>query len=181
MRKVIRQYQSEIYGNYRKAYLLYGVLTGALISFYVLFLRIIILPVNSPETYGTDIALLLCMMFFSYRYRKQLPENRIFFKELMLLNLGIGVIAAIVYGLFLLFYGNVIDTEFFSRCLDTYINNMTNSEQPETQKAIVMEAYRRYQPLHWAAIGAFRTAVMGIMMAFIAALIFRTEKNVVKQ
>ena len=40
----LKQYQSVIYGNYRKAYLLYGLYTGLIMSGYVLFMRIIILP-----------------------------------------------------------------------------------------------------------------------------------------
>ena len=177
---VLRRYQSVIYGNYRKAYLLYGLYTGLIMSAYVLFMRIIILPVSTPETYGTDIAMLACMLLFSYLYRKSLTDGKIYFKELMLLNLGTGVIAAVIYGLFLALYGNAFDGDFFNRCAETYINNMAATDKPDVEKEKIMEAYRNYKTFHWAAIGAFRSAVMCIICAFIAALVFRTEQNVVK-
>ena len=176
----LKQYQSVIYGNYRKAYLLYGLYTGLIMSGYVLFMRIIILPLSAPETYGTDIAMLAAMLLFTYLYRKQLPDGKVFFKELMLLNLGTGVIAAILYGAFLALYGNAFDTEFFSRCTETYINNMTASDKPEAEIQKIVDAYRHYTTFHWSAIGAFRSAVMSIICAFIASLVFRTEQNVVK-
>lgn len=180
MAGVLRQYQSEICGNYRKAYLRYGLFSGLIMSAYVLFMRIIILPVSTPTGYGTDIALLLCMLLFSYLYRRTLPDERVFFKELMLMNLGLGVVAAVVYGLFLLLYGQVFDTDFFTRCMDDFVRNAQNADKPAEDIRRMVEAYQNYRPWHWASIGAFRTAVMAIIEAFVAALVFRTEKNVVK-
>ncbi|MCQ2299136.1 MAG: DUF4199 domain-containing protein [Bacteroidales bacterium] len=181
MVRILRQYQSEIYGNYRKAYLLYGLYAGLIMSAFVLLSMICQRPLNAPESYGTDIVLFLSMVLFSYLYRRKLDEERVFFKELMLLNLGIGILGSIVYGLFLLLYGNVIDTDFFNRCLILYTANMNAAEQATAEQiADAVAAYQNYKPLHWAFIGAFRSAVMGIICAFIAALILRTEQNQVK-
>ena len=119
--KFIRRYQSEIYGNYRKAYLLDGVLTGLLIGGAVSFCKLIYYPIYAPENYVTDVVLLVCTLLFAYMYRSKLPDRKVTFKELILFGLGLGVVAAIVYGLFLMFYGGVIDKEFAGRCLDHFI------------------------------------------------------------
>lgn len=174
--RFIRRYQSEIYGNYRKAYLRDGLLTGALISAVVLFCKVIYYPIHAPENYVTDITLLVATLFFAYRYRKCLTDEKVSFKELMLYGLGLGVIAAILYGLYLLLYGSAIDTAFADRCLAHFTNGEINGAGTEEEKAQTIEVFNTYKLHTWAFIGAFRTAVMSIMTAFIAALLFRTEK-----
>ena len=177
---VLRRYQSDIYGNYRKAYLRDGVLAGLFLALVVLFCKLIYYPIYAPENYITDIALLIATFFFAYRYRAKLPERRVFFKELMLYGLGLGIVAALFYGVFLLLYGGVIDRDFAARCLQHFIlgeQQGTATEQQKAETIAVMQTYRLYT---WAFIGAFRTAVMSIMTAFVAALVLRTEKNVVR-
>ena len=49
----------------------------------------------------------------------------------------------------------------------------------EARKAI--EMVRNYTAGDWAFIGGFRTAVMSVMFAFFAALIFRTEYAPVRE
>jgi len=178
--KFIRRYQSDIYGRYRVAYLRDGVLSGLFISAVVLFCKLIYYPIYSPENYITDIALLVATLFFCHRYREGLPEKKVFFKELMLFGLGLGVVAALFYGLFLLLYGGVIDTWFADRCLEHFINGEQRGSGTDEEKAATIAVMRTYKLHTWAFIGAFRTAVMSIMTAFVAALIFRTEKNVVR-
>ena len=178
--KFIRRYQSEIYGNYRKAYLLDGVLTGLLIGGAVSFCKLIYYPIYAPENYVTDAVLFVCTLLFAYRYRSKLPDRKVSFKELMLFGLGLGVVAAIVYGLFLMFYGGVIDKEFAGRCLDHFIVGEQNGAGTDEEKAMTIEVMKSYKLHTWAFIGAFRTAVMSIMSAFVAALVFRTEKGKIK-
>ena len=178
--KFIRRYQSDIYGGYRKAYLRDGLLTGVTISAVVLFCKLIYYPIYAPETYVTDGTLLVATLFFAYRYRSRLPEKRVFFKELMLYGLGLGIVAAVVYGLFILLYGSVIDEGFAARCLRHFVNGEQQSAGTEEEKAATIAVMQTYKLRTWAFIGAFRTAVMSIMTAFIAALVFRTEKNIVK-
>ncbi|MBP5547974.1 MAG: DUF4199 domain-containing protein [Bacteroidales bacterium] len=179
--RFIRQYKSDIYGNYRVAYLRDGFFAGLLISFVVLFCKLIYYPVYAPESYVTDIALLVATLFFAYRYRSRLPEKKVFFKELMLYGLGLGVVAAFVYGLFLLFYGGVVDKDFSGRCLEHFIHGEQNGAGTPEEKAETIAVMKTYRLRTWAFIGFFRTSVMSIMTAFIAALLFRTERNVVKQ
>ena len=178
--KFIRRYQSEIYGNYRRAYLGYGALTGAIIGGVVLFCKLIYYPIYAPENYITDITLLAATLFFAWRYRASLPDGRVTFKELMLFGLGLGVVAAVVYGLFLLLYGGVIDKGFPERCLNHFIIGEQQGVGTEEEKARTIEVMRGYKLHTWAFIGAFRTAVMSIMTAFLAGLLFRTEKAPVK-
>ena len=178
--KFIRRYQSDIYGSYRKAYLCDGLLAGAAIAAVVLFCKLIYYPVYAPETYVTDITLLVATLFFAWRYRNGLPEKKVFFKELMLYGLGLGIVAAVVYGLFLLLYGAVIDEGFAARCLEHFINGEQRGSGTDEEKAATIAVMRTYRLRTWAFIGAFRTAVMSIMTAFVAALVFRTEKNIVK-
>lgn len=177
---IIRRYQSVIYGNYRKAGLLYGLAAGALISGIVLFCLIIYYPINTPENYITDITLFVATLFFTYRYRNTLPEKKVYFKELMLFGLWVGVVAAIVYGIFLLFYGGVVDTEFANRCLDHFVHGEMNGSASDEEKQATIAVMKTYKLHTWAFIGAFRTAVMSIITAFTSALIFRTEQNKIK-
>lgn len=178
--RLLRRYKSEIYGKYRIAYLRDGAFTGLFIAGVVLFCKLIYYPIYAPETYITDIALLVATLFFTWRYRNGLPDKKVFFKELMLFGLGLGIVAALVYGLFLLFYGGVVDKEFAARCLEHFIHGEQQGAGTDEEKAATIEVMRSYHLYTWAFIGAFRTAVMSIMTAFLGALVFRTEKNVVK-
>ena len=178
--RFIRRYQSEIYGSYRIAYLRDGALTGFVIAGVVLFCKLIYYPIYSPENYITDITLLVSTLFFAYRYRRRLPDGKVFFKELMLFGLGLGIVAAAVYGLFLLFYGSVIDHGFCDRCMAHFINGEMNGSGTEEEKVATVAVMRTYKLRTWAFIGFFRTSVMSIMTAFISALLFRTEKNIVR-
>ena len=176
--RLLRRYKSDIYGNYRLAYLRDGALTGLVLSVAVLVCKLLYYPIYAPENYVTDIALLVSTLFFAYRYRSRLPEKKVFFKELMLFGLGLGIVAAITYGVFLLFYGGVVDKGFATRCLEHFILGEQNGSASEEMKAETISVMRTYKLHTWAFIGTFRTAVMSIMTAFVAALVFRTEKNI---
>ncbi len=177
---LLRRYQSDIYGNYRRAYFRDGLLTGVVIALVVLFCKVIYYPIYAPETYVTDLSLLAATLFFAYRYRASLPDKKVFFKELMLYGLGLGIVAAIVYGLFLLLYGSAIDEGFAARCLEHFIHGEEQGVGSAEEKAKTIAVMRTYRLRTWAFIGFFRTAVMSILTAFVAALVFRTEKNVVR-
>ncbi len=179
--RFIRRYQSDIYGKYRIAALRDGTLAGLAIGAAVLFCKLIYYPIYAPENYVTDIVLLVATLFFAYRYRQKLPEGRVFFKELMLYGLLLGIVASVVYGLFLLFYGGVVDKGFAARCLEHFIAGEQRGAGTDEEKAATIAVMRTYRLHTWAFIGAFRTAVMSIMTAFVSALIFRTEKNIIKE
>lgn len=100
MARIFRRYKSTIYGNYRKAYLIDGLLTGAAMSVIVAVRDwLAAKPMATPENYITEIILAVGIFWATYHYRKGLPEGKVTLKELMLLGLGIGVVSAIVYGL----------------------------------------------------------------------------------
>lgn len=180
MARLLRQYKSTIYGNYRKAYTLYGLVAGIVMAVVTGIAYIIHKPINSPESYVTDITLFICMIIGSYLYRSQLPNQMVSFKELMQLNLGLAVVASLIYGITLVLYGNIIDDCFFARCTEIFTHNIELSDQPQEIKDNAIFAYQHYSAWHWASIGAFRSAVMGIIEAFLAALILRTEKQKLK-
>jgi hypothetical protein len=174
--KILRRYQSEIYGNYRIAYLRDGLITGAVMGLAVLFCKVIYYPIYAPENYVTDAVLLVFTLVFAYKYRNSLPEKKVTFKELILFGLGLGIVAAVVYGLYLFLYGGVIDKGFAARCLEHFIYGEQNGSGTEEEKNATIAVMQSYKLHTWAFIGMFRTAVMSIMTSFVAALIFRTEK-----
>ncbi len=181
MMNFLRRYKSEIYGNYRVAYLRDGLIAGAVMFLVIVFCKLIYYPIYAPESYVTDITLLVVTLFFAYRYRKKLPEGKVSFKELMLFGLGLGVVAAIVYGLSLMLYGSLIDRDFSSRCLEHFVLGEMRGSGTAEEKEATVAVMRSYKLHTWAFIGTFRTAVMSIMSAFIAALIFRTERLVTSE
>lgn len=179
MAKIFRRYESTIYGNYRKAYFIDGALTGAVMSV-VMLLRdwLATSPMSSPENYVTELVLAIAIVWSCYQYRRQLPDGKVTLKELMLLGLGIGVVSAIVYGLWTWLHCGVLDTS-----LVDYYNQqriaMMESAESSAEARVAVELVRRYTAGDWAFIGAFRSAVMSIIITFFAALIFRTEKGTV--
>ena len=79
MAKIIRRYQSEIYGNYRLAYATYGVLTGIVLAI-VMLLHRALLPSNpptSPESFESDVVLAVAIFVSAFRYRSTLPDKQI--------------------------------------------------------------------------------------------------------
>lgn len=175
MSGLLRRYKSPIYGNYRKASLLYGAATGVIIFLFVVIQWLAGNAISAPETYSTDIVMGVCLFTFSYLYRKQLPEQKVFFKEIMILGLGIGFISGLVYGLSLLLYGQ-IDVDFCERCISTRVSTIDPADGFDAENAIKL--IKDYTLGDWAFIGGFRRAVMSIIIAFAAAIMFKTEQNI---
>lgn len=169
MGRLLRRYKSPIYGNYRKWYVVCGICTGLVMCAAVMVLWLSGNPINSPETYLTDAVLGVCILFSAYLYKDKLPEEKVFFKELMLLGLGIGVVGGLVYGLLLLVYGQM-DCEFVERCATVRISFLEVEDSVGKKEAI--ELIKGYSIGDWAFIGGFRSAVMSVILAFVAALIF---------
>ena len=181
MAKIFRRYESTIYGNYRKAYLIDGALTGAVMSA-VMLLRDMLdkSPMSSPENYVTELVLTIAIFWSCYQYRRQLPDGKVTLKELMLLGLGIGVVSAVVYGLWTWLRCGVLDTTLVSHYNQQRISMMEPAESSAEAK-VAVELVSRYTAGDWAFIGAFRSAVMSIIITFFASIIFRTEKGAVRQ
>ena len=180
MAKIFRQYESEIYGNYRKSYLIGGVLTGVAMSVISLIRDwLSVFPMSSPANLVTEIVLAVCICLSCYLYRCDLPYEKVSFKELMLLGLGIGVVSAIVYGVWVWLFCHQIAPSM----VDYYNEKRIAMMEPAETSAAAKEAVERvshYTAVTWAFIGCFRSAVASIIIAFFAALIFRTEKGKVK-
>lgn len=182
MAKILRRYQSAIYGNYRKAYLRYGFLTGVVLALSMLFYRLVS-PSNppvSPNNYFIDAILAVAIFGGTFIYRKSLPDQKVMLKELLLLGTGMGMTASAVYGILLW----PICGSLFPDMVDTFIANRLDlikaqGESPETLEAIVQT--RAYTAGDWAFIGAFRTFVFSIILTFFSSIIFRTEKSPLKQ
>ncbi len=177
MARFFRRYKSTIYGNYRKAYLIDGVLTGVVMSV-IIAVRdwLAAKPMATPENYVTEIVLAIGIFWATYHYRKQLPDQKVTLKELMLLGLGIGVVSAVVYGLWTWLNSGVLNPEL----VDYYNNSRISVMEPAETSAeakMAVESVKHYTAGDWGFIAGFRSAVMSIIITFFAALLFRTEKG----
>lgn len=180
---LIKRYESEIYGNYKKGWLLYGLYTGLIMSFSVLFRYWLTYPMDTPSTWTDNIILFLCMFVFTYLYRKKLYCGNVFFKEVYILNLGVGVVAGVMYALFIWYYGSCVDTELVQRYIDAqehiYINNWQGTTEDMNKK---IEEIKNLTSVPYLSIwGGILTVVTSFMTSFIVALLLRTQKNVVRQ
>ncbi len=172
---ILRRYESAIYGPFRKAGCVAGLWSGALLSAYLLVRWLANVPVNAPQTYGSDLVLLGCMLLAGFLYRRKLPEGKVTLKELMQMNLWLAAVAAVVFGLFTWFYGTGLDGEFLQRCLQTLIEGEQQGSSTPEQKAQTIAVMQTYTAGTMGSIAAFRTLVMSILWAFIAALLLRNE------
>ena len=180
MASIFRRYESTIYGNYRRAYALGGAATGLLMVAATWLYGIVSGErLAEPYNYVGEIALTVGMIVAAYLYRKRLPDGKVTLKELMLLELGIGLIAAIVYGLWIWLYSGSIAPDM----VEVY-NRYRVAQIPEGDD---VEQYRRavdltlqYTSGDWAFIAGFRTWVFSILPNFFIALLLRTEKAPVR-
>lgn len=157
-----------IYGNYRLAYLKYGLLTGVLLCLYLMVRHWVGAPVATPADFGKDLCLIVAMVYAMVRYRRQLPGERVTWKELMLLGLGMGVIAGIVYGLFVWQYCGWMYPDMLDRFANASLPADANLEQLTVVQNAVM----------WGLIyGFIHTALTTVIVAFFCALLFRSERN----
>ena len=177
MAKFFRRYKSTIYGNYRKAGLIDGLLVGVAMSVIVAVRDwLATKPMATPENYVTELVLAVGIFWAAYHYRKQLDDGKVTLKELMLLGMIIGVVSAVVYGLWTWLRCGVLSTELVDHYNQQRIAMMETAESSAEAK-VAVELVSHYTAGDWAFIGAFRSAVMSIIITFFAALIFRTEKG----
>ena len=152
--RLLRRYKSDIYGNYRLAYLRDGALTGLVLSVAVLVCKLLYYPIYAPENYVTDIALLVSTLFFAYRYRSRLPEKKVFFKELMLFGIGTALVACFLYGLYIFVSGYIMPGQ-----IELFVKT-----------AIPSGAYEEYPAYYWSALlgmwTAVKMAVLGALFMF---------------
>ncbi len=166
---IFHRYKSEIHGNYRRAYLRSGLLTGTLLALYVLIRLLMGKPMESPVSLVTDIVLLVLLFLLTAWYRNSLPEKRITLKEAMLFGMGTAAVAGIVYGLllWLIDLSSAGQTVLFTT---TMTGNEITAEDPQLH----------YWAAWWAIVAGAGTILLGAFGAFLAAIFFRNEKSEIK-
>lgn len=174
MRRLLRRYESTIYGPYRAKGLLLGAILGVLMALYIQVRHWMGSPVASPADLGKDAVMLIGIIAGSWYYRHTLESQKVTLKELMLLGLWMGLSSAVVYGLYVWLYCGVIYPEMTDRFASKVL---------ETGADITAEVHQSlHNPLNWAIVyGMLQTAVTSIIVAFFSALIWRNEKAPVKE
>ena len=99
--KFFHRYNSTIHGNYRKAYLRCGLLTGLMLILYLLVRWLMRNPAESPISFLSDGILLVAVFLFTMLYRNALPERKATLKELMLFGMGTAIVACFLYGIYI--------------------------------------------------------------------------------
>lgn len=163
---IFHRYRSTIHGNYRRNYLRCGLLTGVLLTAYVLVRLLMGKPVASPLSYVSDAILLVCIFLFAAYYRSALPDKKVTLKELMLFGIGTAAVAALLYGLMLWGIGLA-----FPQQAVLFTNNMTPSE------VTLQDPQLHYWAALWAIVAAVESLLLGAFGAFLAAILFRNEKG----
>ena len=172
----LKRYESTIYGPYRRAGIVAGLWAGLLLALYLVVRWLAGSPLSAPQGYGGDIILLLAMLFFSVRYRRRLPQEKVTLKELMQLNMWTGFVSALLLGVSLWLYGTALDHDFLRRCVDVMVEAEQQSGRAVEEQAQAVAVMRAYTLPTLAWIGAFRAFVMSILWAFLVALLLRTER-----
>ncbi|MBO4752360.1 MAG: DUF4199 domain-containing protein [Bacteroidales bacterium] len=167
MGNIIRRYKSEIHGNYRLAYLRWGALSGLVLSLYLLVRHWSGAPCATPADLGKDGLLVVGIVVSMYFYRRSLPDGKVTMKELLLMGLGTGLVAAVLYGLFVWLYCGVLYPEMTELYAQRF---KTDDSQTEGYLAAL-------NPGMWALMFGFvNTFLTSIIVTFFGALFFRTEK-----
>lgn len=181
MAKILRRYESTIYGNYRSYYCRWGVVIGFLLWVVLMGEWFLFADKGtfSPNSMFVELALAVFVFVAVRRYRKQLPEEKVTLKELMYVGLGASVVAAVIYGLIIWLTAGVIIPDWNNAFIDGRIAVMDPADVSADAK-IAVEKVRLYSAGDWGFIGGFRIAVWSVLVSFIAALVFRTEKAPVK-
>lgn len=162
--KFFHRYKSTIHGNYRRAYLRSGLLTGLMLMLYILVRWLMQNPAESPVSYFSDGILLVAVFLFIMLYRNSLPERKATMKELMLFGMGTAVVACLLYGLFVWLSGFAIKDQ-----IKVFTENMMENAPYADYPAYYWSAL-------WAVVAAAVMAVLGCFGAFISALILKNEK-----
>ena len=167
--RFFHRYSSTIHGNYRKAYLRCGLITGGLLALYIMVRYLMGSPAESPEAYMSDIIMLVAVFLFTLLYRNSLAEKKATLKELMLFGMGTAVVASVLYGLCLWLFGYAIpeQTDLFTRTL--------------RGEEAVLSAPSHYWAAWWGFESAIKLAVLGGFGAFIAAIVFKNEKGAIRE
>lgn len=166
---IFHRYHSTIHGNYRRAYLLGGAVTGLVLAAYMFSRWMMGRPVESPLSYVSDAILLVLLFLEAAYYRRSLPDGRVTLKELMLFGMGVAAVAAVVYGLLLWLLGTLSpeQTALFTSAMSG-------------QEITPHDPQLHYWSVLWAIVAALEVLLLGSFGAFLAAILFRNEKPAIK-
>ena len=158
---IFHRYKSTIHGNYRRAYLRSGLVTGLLLAAGHMALHTHHSSlITDHSTLILNIVLMVAVFLFTAWYRHSLPLQRITLKEAMLFGIGLSLVAAPLYALLLF----ILQTTFY------------NLLPPPSSS---------YPAHYWAALSAILAALgtllLGSFSAFLAAIFLRNEKSEIKK
>ena len=166
MARFLHRYKSTIHGNYRRNYLRCGLFTAIILITYILLRLLFRNPAPSPQSYLSDAILLLSIALCALLYRRSLPHNKVSLKELTLFGFGTALIASILYGIFLCAFQTLIPSQ-------TVLYTQTLSGTHIT----LHDPQIHYWAAWWAILTTVKMIILGGFGAFLAALLFRTEKG----
>lgn len=164
-----RRYTSTIHGNYRRAYLRSGLLTGMLLFLYILVRHLLGVPAPAPESYATDGILLAAVFLLALLYRNSLEGKRASLKELMLFGMGMSLVAALLYGLLL-----------WAFCLAVPAQTVLFAHATTGADITAADPQLHYWAAFVAIVAAVKLALIGCFGAFLAAVFFKNEKSEIK-
>lgn len=167
---IFHRYSSRIHGNYRKAYLRCGLLTGGVLVLYVVVRLLIGSPVDRPTSLASDGILLVCEWLLMAYYRASLPERKITLKEAMLFGIGLAVVAAMVYGVALWVVG-LVSPQQVALITTTMAGREVGVDDPQLH----------YWAAWWGIYAGVMMMILGGFGAFVGAIFFRNEKAEIKQ
>lgn len=162
---IFHRYNSTIHGNYRRAYLRSGLITGAALSAYLIIRLLMGDPLQSPTSYVSDAIIIVAIILFTAFYRNSLPDKKITLKEAALFGTGTAALAALVYALALWAIGlaSPQQTVLFTNTL-------------ATKQITLQDPQLHYWAAWWAIYSLILMLLLGSFSAFIAAIFFRNEK-----
>lgn len=166
---IFHRYKSEIHGNYRKAYLRSGLITGVLLTAYVMIRLLMGAPLESPTSYISDAVMLVAVFLFMAFYRNSLPDKKITLKEAMLFGIGLSVVAAFIYGVALWAIGFAHPQQAV-----LFTNTVT------AQEITMQDPQLHYWAAWWGIYSFMLMALLGSFGAFVAAIFIRNEKAEIK-
>lgn len=168
-----------MYGNYKKFILIFGPVAAIALILSVIARYYFFDPIATPVSWTDNVVMAICMIGFTLIYRSRLPEKRITFKEIFLLTVGIGCVAAVLYALYLWHYSAQFDTEFAQRYLEAE-SAKYNADEPGYQSAMEQLKYMA-RPKYLAFMGGVYTVVTSFIIGFFVALVLKTEKSPIYQ
>ena len=170
MKRILRKYNSVIYGNYKKKSLRYGLALGVALCLFALLKYLLNYLPSSPVTMSDNIALLLFTVVIVYLYRAGLPQGKMTLKEGFLIGFYSAVIGAVIYGMFMYSYSAAIDTQMPLRC------GQTLSKIPEYAEYTPQQFAAMTKPSAIALQSIIYNVIMAVLWSLLVAVFLRTEK-----